>query len=118
MVLFSGSLKVKIGEAVDLKPTRCALRHSISSKNYQLLDPYVLVKVDNRRVGQTVTKQKTSRPTFNEDFSTRIWRSSEIELTVFHDTPIGYDDFVANCTLQFEELLKNGTKTFEGWVSY
>ncbi|XP_078418388.1 protein kinase C eta type isoform X2 [Cetorhinus maximus] len=116
MVVFSGSLKVKIGEAVDLKPTRCALRHSISSKSYQLLDPYVMVKVDNRRVGQTVTKQKTSQPTFNEDFSTQIWRSSEIELTVFHDTPIGYDDFVANCTLQFEELLKNGTKTFEGWV--
>ncbi|XP_072348008.1 protein kinase C eta type [Scyliorhinus torazame] len=116
MVVFSGSLKVKIGEAVDLKPTRCALRHSISSKSYQLLDPYVMVKVDNRRVGQTVTKQKTSQPTFNEDFNTHIWRSSEIELTVFHDTPIGYDDFVANCTLQFEELLKNGTKTFEGWV--
>uniref|UniRef100_A0A4W3GUJ0 Protein kinase C n=1 Tax=Callorhinchus milii TaxID=7868 RepID=A0A4W3GUJ0_CALMI len=116
MVVFSGSLKVKIGEAVGLKPTRCALRHSISSKNYQLLDPYVIVKVDNRRIGQTLTKQKTNKPTFNEDFNTEICKSSELELAVFHDTPIGYDDFVAHSTLQFEDLLKNGTTTFEGWI--
>lgn len=116
---FNGYLKVRIGEAVGLQPTRWSLRHSLFRKGYQLLDPYVTVSVDQVRVGQTSTKQKTNKPTYNEEFSATVTDGHQIELSVFHDTPIGYDDFVANCTLHFQDLLRSAgpSDSFEGWVS-
>ncbi|NXS13035.1 KPCL kinase, partial [Neodrepanis coruscans] len=114
---FNGDLKVRIGEAVGLQPTRWSLRHSLFRKGYQLLDPYVTVSVDQVRVGQTSTKQKTNKPTYNEEFSATVTDGHQIELSVFHDTPIGYDDFVANCTLHFHDLLRSAgpSDSFEGW---
>lgn len=116
---FNGYLKVRIGEAVGLQPTRWSLRHSLFRKGYQLLDPYVTISVDQVRVGQTSTKQKTNKPTYNEEFSATVTDGHQIELSVFHDTPIGYDDFVANCTLHFQDLLRSAgpSDSFEGWVS-
>lgn len=116
---FNGYLRVRIGEAVGLQPTRWSLRHSLFKKGHQLLDPYLTVSVDQVRVGQTSTKQKTNKPTYNEEFCTNVSDGGHLELAVFHETPLGYDHFVANCTLQFQELLRTaGTSdTFEGWVS-
>ncbi|XP_030626364.1 protein kinase C eta type isoform X2 [Chanos chanos] len=116
---FNGYLKLRIGEAVDLKPTTTSLRHSVMfNKGNQSLDPYIVVKVDEYKVGQTHTKQKTNMPTYNEEFSLNVNNGKHIELAVFHDAPIGYDDFVANCTIQFDDLMKktNTEETFEGWV--
>lgn len=116
---FNGYLRVRIGEAVGLQPTRWSLRHSLFKKGHQLLDPYLTVSVDQVRVGQTSTKQKTNKPTYNEEFCANVTDGGHLELAVFHETPLGYDHFVANCTLQFQELLRTaGTSdTFEGWVS-
>lgn len=117
---FNGYLKLRIGEALDLKPTTFSTRHTvIFNKAHQTLDPYIMVKVDDYKVGQTHTKQKTNMPTYNEEFSVTVSDAKQIEMAVFHDTPIGYDDFVANCTIQFEDLIKssNTGETFEGWVS-
>lgn len=115
---FNGYLRVRIGEAVGLQPTRWSLRHSLFKKGYQLLDPYLTVSVDQVRVGQTSTKQKTNKPTYNEEFCTNVTDGGHLELAVFHETPLGYDHFVANCTLQFQELLRTAgaSDTFEGWV--
>ncbi|KAM8921590.1 protein kinase C eta type [Pelodytes ibericus] len=115
---FNGSLKLKIGEAVDLQPTRWSLRHSVFKKGSSLLDPYITINVDECRVGQTSIKHRTNKPTYNEEFSLTINEGSKMELAVFHDTPIGYDDFVANCSLSFHELLKScgPSDCFEGWV--
>ncbi|KAL2099024.1 hypothetical protein ACEWY4_005504 [Coilia grayii] len=116
---FNGFLKLRIGEAVDLKPTSTARRHTaMFNKTNQTLDPYIVVKVDELKVGQTHTKQKTNVPTYNEEFGLNVSNGNQIELAVFHDTPIGYDDFVANCSIQFEDLVKTTSKeeTFEGWV--
>ncbi|XP_056151194.1 protein kinase C eta type [Lampris incognitus] len=116
---FNGHLKLRIGEAVNLKPTTFSLRHSvIFNKAPSSLDPYIMVKVDDLKIGQTHTKHKTSKPTYNEDFCHKVIDGNHIELAVFHDTPIGYDDFVANCTIQFEDLIKNSNteETFEGWM--
>lgn len=115
---FNGYLRVRIGEAVGLQPTRWSLRHSLFKKGHQLLDPYLTVSVDQVRVGQTSTKQKTNKPTYNEEFCANVSDGGHLELAVFHETPLGYDHFVANCTLQFQELLRTaGTSdTFEGWV--
>uniref|UniRef100_A0A7N8XRM0 Protein kinase C n=1 Tax=Mastacembelus armatus TaxID=205130 RepID=A0A7N8XRM0_9TELE len=113
---FNGYLKLRIGEAVDLKPTTFSLRHTvIFNKASPGLDPYIVVKVDDYKIGQTLTKQKTNTPTYNEEFCLNVNNGKQIELAVFHDTPIGYDDFVANCTIQFEDLITTG-ETFEGWM--
>ncbi|KAG8126603.1 hypothetical protein E2320_021667 [Naja naja] len=114
---FNGYMKVRIGEAVGLQPTRWSLRHSLFKKGYQLLDPYITVSVDQVRVGQTSTKQKTNRPTYNEEFSAPVNDGRQLELAVFHGTPIGYDDFVANCTVPFHDLLHGtgSSDSFEGW---
>ncbi|KAL0969039.1 hypothetical protein UPYG_G00221880 [Umbra pygmaea] len=116
---FNGYLKLRIGEAVDLKPTTFSLRHSVMfNKTAPTLDPYIVIKVDEYKIGQTHTKQKTNMPTYNEEFCLNVNDGKHIELAVFHDAPIGYDDFVANCSIQFEDLIKtsNTEETFEGWV--
>ncbi|XP_062375477.1 protein kinase C epsilon type [Sardina pilchardus] len=117
MVVFNGLLKIKIREALDLKPTAWALRHAVGPKPQTfLLDPYIALNVDDSRVGQTSTKQKTNSPAWNDEFVTEVYDGRKIELSVFHDAPIGYDDFVANCIIQFEDLLQNSSKHFEDWI--
>lgn len=119
MVVFNGLLKIKISEALDLKPTAWSLRHAVGPKTQTfLLDTYIALNVDDFRVGQTSTKQKTNSPVWHDEFVTEVHDGRKIELSVFHDAPIGYDDFVANCTIQFEELLHNGSKHFEDWVMF
>ncbi|XP_064177137.1 protein kinase C epsilon type-like [Anguilla rostrata] len=117
MVVFNGLLRIKICEAADLKPTAWSLRHAVGPKTQTfLLDTYIALNVDNSRVGQTSTKQKTNNPVWNDEFVTEVQDGRKIELSVFHDAPIGYDDFVANCTIQFEELLQNNSRHFEDWI--
>ncbi|KAK3573104.1 hypothetical protein QTP86_013221 [Hemibagrus guttatus] len=116
MVVFNGLLKIKIIEALDLKPTPWSLRHAVGPKAQSfLLDPYIALNVDDSRVGQTSTKPKTNSPAWHDEFVAEVRDGHKIELSVFHDAPIGYDDFVANCTIQFEDLLQNGSKHFEDW---
>uniref|UniRef100_A0A667XS64 Protein kinase C n=1 Tax=Myripristis murdjan TaxID=586833 RepID=A0A667XS64_9TELE len=117
MVVFNGLLKIKICEALDLKPTAWSLRHAVGPKTQTfLLDTYIALNVDDSRVGQTSTKQKTNSPAWNDEFTTEVHDGRTIELSVFHDAPIGYDDFVANCIIQFEDILHNGSKHFEDWI--
>ncbi|XP_042711100.1 protein kinase C epsilon type isoform X5 [Chrysemys picta bellii] len=117
MVVFNGLLKIKICEAVNLKPTPWSLRHAVGPRPQTfLLDPYIALNVDDSRIGQTSTKQKTNSPAWNDEFVTDVCNGRKIEMAVFHDAPIGYDDFVANCTIQFEDLLQNGSRHFEDWI--
>ncbi|KTG02564.1 hypothetical protein cypCar_00039106 [Cyprinus carpio] len=114
---FNGYMRLRIGEAVDLKPTTSSTRHTLQKKI--TLDPYIVVKVDNLKVAQTATKSKTNRPTFDDEFRPYISDGKELELAVFHNTTIGYDDFVANYRIQLDELItsSNTRQTFEGWVN-
>uniref|UniRef100_A0A3B1IYG9 C2 domain-containing protein n=1 Tax=Astyanax mexicanus TaxID=7994 RepID=A0A3B1IYG9_ASTMX len=117
---FSGSMRLRIGEAVHLQPTSAATRHAaLFGKATHTLDPYIVVKVDEYRVGQTRTKPRTSSPTYNEEFDACVSAGSTLELAVFHDAPIGYDQFIANCTIRFQDLMETTSteETFEGWVS-
>ncbi|XP_053098029.1 protein kinase C, eta, b isoform X2 [Pangasianodon hypophthalmus] len=115
---FTGYMRLRIREAVDLKPTTFSTRHTFHKKTQQL-DPYIVVKVDNYKVGQTAIRPRTNQPCFNEEFCPYVCEGKLLELAVFHDTPIGYDDFVANCTMQLETLLTSSSsrQTFEGWVN-
>ncbi|CAL8261114.1 unnamed protein product [Arctogadus glacialis] len=116
MPVFSGLLKVRVCEAVDLKPTAWALRHAVGKSGSFLLDPYLALNLDHSRLGQTATRTKTNSPAWNQEFCSEVREGRSLELSVFHDAPIGYDDFVANCTIQLEDLLQNGTRHFEDWV--
>uniref|UniRef100_A0A665V156 Protein kinase C n=1 Tax=Echeneis naucrates TaxID=173247 RepID=A0A665V156_ECHNA len=119
MVVFNGQLKIKICEALNLKPTAWSLRHAVGPKTQTfLLDTYIALNVDDSRVGQTSTKQKTNSPAWNDEFTTEVHDGRRIELSVFHDAPIGYDDFVANCIIQLEDILQNNSKHFEDWWLY
>lgn len=110
-------MRLRIREAHDLKPTTFSTRHTFTKKTPQL-DPYIVVKVDNFKVGQTAIRPKTNNPFFDEEFCPYICEGKELEVAVFHDTPIGYDDFVANCTMKLDNLLTSSSsrQTFEGWV--
>lgn len=116
MPVFSGLLKVRVCEAVDLKPTPWALRHAVGKSGSFLLDPYLALNLDQTRLGQTATRTKTNSPAWHQEFCTEVRQGRSLELSVFHDAPIGYDDFVANCTIQLEDLLQNGTRHYEDWV--
>ncbi|KAJ8418482.1 hypothetical protein AAFF_G00141910 [Aldrovandia affinis] len=73
MVVFNGLLKIKICEALDLKPTAWSLRHAVGPKTQTfLLDTYIALNVDDSRVGQTSTKQKTNSPAWNDEFVTEV----------------------------------------------
>ncbi|KAF3841704.1 hypothetical protein F7725_023655 [Dissostichus mawsoni] len=95
MVIFNGQLKIRIREALDLKPTAWSLRHAVGPKTQSfLLDTYIALNVDDSRVGQTSTKQKTNSPNWNHEFCTEVHEGRRLELSVFHDAPIGCDDFL------------------------
>ncbi|KAM6961155.1 LOW QUALITY PROTEIN: protein kinase C eta type [Aplochiton taeniatus] len=114
---FNGYMQIKIGNAMDLKPTTFSLRHSVIFNKASTLDPYIVIKVDDYKIGQTLTKPKTNMPTFNEEFCLNV-NHGKTNVSRFNDSPIGYDDFVANCTIPFEDLIKvsNSEETFEGFV--
>ena len=112
MVFFNGSVRLKIYEAVELRPTDFATRHSVTKA--QLIDPYISIDVDENPVAKTTTRPKTYKPTWNEDFNAEVHNGQTIGLTVFHDAAIPPDEFVANCSISFEDL--TGKESSDLWV--
>ncbi len=111
MAVFNGSLKIKICEAADLRPTDFAIRHQMGASQQ---NPYISVDVDDTHVARTTTKQKTTRPTWNEEFQTEVRNGQNITFNVFHDTAILSDEFIANCTIAFEDL--STSPSLDIWV--
>ena len=64
---------------------------------------------------QSSTKQKTFRPSWNEEFTSEIHNGQMIGITVFHDAAIPPDEFVANCSVAFEDIVAQQKNDF--WVS-
>lgn len=107
MVFFNGSMKLKICEAVDLRPTDYSARFSMGATKKDMeaaLDPYIAFDVDELHIARTTTKGKTSKPVWNEEFTAEVHNGQNFGLTVFHDAAIPPDDFVANCSLSFQDL--------------
>lgn len=116
MVYFNGTIKLTVCEAEDLKPTDFATRHQVVGiRGQSVIDPYVKVDVDDISVHRTQTKPKTARPIWNEEFSTEVHSGQNIGFTIFHDAAIPPDEFVANCTVAFEDIVERKSNDF--WVT-
>ncbi|XP_071501028.1 calcium-independent protein kinase C-like [Diadema antillarum] len=119
MVVFNGTLRLKVCEAVDLKPTDFATRFSnkdASSKTVTLIDPFVEVSVDDLHIGKTTIKQKTFSPAWNEDFESKVQNGENLIFTVYNNSIIK-SEFVANCTVAIEDLLQNANSNKNGSFS-
>ncbi|CAD6226480.1 GSCOCG00005846001-RA-CDS [Cotesia congregata] len=112
--MFTGTVKVKICEASGLRATD---KHR---KFWQdappIIDPYVLLDVDQNRLNRTSIKAKTFDPVWNEAFTHDVQAAVMLGLTVFHDAALPPDDFVANCRIPFEELVRREDETADFWV--
>lgn len=106
MVYFNGSMKLKLCEAVELRPTDFSTRFVSMgpSKTPPILDPYINIDIDEVFMARSTTKAKTTKPVWNEDFTSEVHNGQNVNLTVFHDSTIPPDEFVAICTLSFEDL--------------
>lgn len=118
--MFSGTVRVKICEACGLRPTDFQKRHNMMTfgkPEDQPIDPYVSIDVDENHLDRSSTKPKTFDPVWNETFSHEVQNAESLQLTVFHDAAIPPDDFVANCSIPFEELLQKDKDSNDFWVS-
>lgn len=120
--MFTGTIRVKICEAQDLRPTDCSKRHNMAfgkNDDMQLMDPYVTIDVDDdTHVAQTTAKAKTLDPVWNELFEHSVENARTMTLTVFHDAVISPDVFVANCSIHFEDLKTTEKEENDLWVSF
>ncbi|GBP93761.1 Protein kinase C [Eumeta japonica] len=130
--MFSGTVRVKVCEATGLRPTDFQKRHNMTFgkpgeppriSNYpytpvydQPIDPYVSIDADEHHLNRSTTKPKTFDPVWNETFIHEVHNVSSLGITVFHDAAIPPDDFVANCTIPFEDLLHRDKDASDFWV--
>lgn len=59
---------------------------------------------------------KTLEPCWNEFFIKEVENGKMVGLTVFHETTLPPDDFVANCSIFFTDLANRGTEQQDFWV--
>ncbi|KAF6217395.1 hypothetical protein GE061_001750 [Apolygus lucorum] len=116
--MFSGTVRVKICEACGLRPTDFQKRHTMTfgKPEDQPIDPYVSIDVDENHLDRSTTKPKTFDPVWNESFVHDVQNADNLGLTVFHDAAIPPDDFVANCSIPFQDLLQREKDATDFWV--
>ncbi|KAK7082534.1 hypothetical protein SK128_023090 [Halocaridina rubra] len=110
--MFTGSIKVKICEACDLRLTDCMTRYAQD----KTLDPYVTLEVDEVHWNKTQTRQKTFTPVWNEWFEHEVVAAQHLGLKIFNDSPVGSDDFVADATVPFEDIFADNQTHADLWV--
>ena len=111
--MFTGSIKVKICEASDLRLTDCMTRYAQD----KTLDPYVSLEVDEVHWTKTQPRQKTFEPVWNEWFENEVAGAVHLGLKIFHDSAVGNDDFVADATVPLEEIFADNQTHADMWVS-
>ncbi|XP_026743205.1 protein kinase C isoform X3 [Trichoplusia ni] len=116
--MFSGTVRVRVCEATGLRPTDFQKRHNMTfgKPDDQPIDPYVSIDADEHHLDRSSTKPKTFDPVWNETFIHEVHNVGSLGLTVFHDAAIPPDDFVANCTIPFEDLMHRDKDATDFWV--
>ena len=110
--LFNGSCKLKVIDADNLQATDYSTRYSFQTSSSFTLSPYVHVDIDDVPMGRTSTKVRTSSPQFNEEFQLDVKQGHKINMTVFHDSALPPDEFVANCSIPLYEIKAKGQPIF------
>ncbi|KFB41211.1 AGAP002748-PA-like protein [Anopheles sinensis] len=116
--MFTGTLRLKVCEAIGLRPTDFQTRHTMTFGRLsdQLIDPYVSIDVDEKFIDRSTTKPRTFDPVWNESFIHEVDGANVLGMTIFHEGPIT-DVFVANATIPFEELVtRNESEQPDFWV--
>nr|XP_045622033.1 calcium-independent protein kinase C-like isoform X2 [Procambarus clarkii] len=119
--MFTGNIRVKICEAADLRLTDCMTRYVGvagvgKGPQDQTLDPYVSLDLDEVHWNKTQPRQKTLTPVWNEWFEHEVVGAVQLGLKIFHDSPVGNDDFVADATVPFEEICADNQTHADIWV--
>lgn len=110
--LFNGNITIKVIEAESLKATDFSTR-IFQTTSFQL-SPYIHLDIDDLPIGRTITKHRSTNPTFNEEFKSSVQAANMINFTVFHDAALPPDEFVANCSVSLHQLKAN--KVNDLWV--
>uniref|UniRef100_A0A182VZQ9 protein kinase C n=1 Tax=Anopheles minimus TaxID=112268 RepID=A0A182VZQ9_9DIPT len=116
--MFTGTLRLKVCEAIGLRPTDFQTRHTMTFGRLgdQLIDPYVSIDVDEKFIDRSTTKPRTFDPVWNESFIHEVENANVLGMTIFHEGPIT-DVFVANTTIPFEDLVtRNESEQQDFWV--
>lgn len=117
-IMFTGTLRLKVCEAIGLRPTDFQTRHTMTFGRLgdQLIDPYVSIDVDEKFIDRSTTKPRTFDPVWNESFIHEVENANVLGMTIFHEGPIT-DVFVANTTIPFEDLVtRNESEQQDFWV--
>ena len=118
MPQFTGTLKLKIGEAMDPTETTSGHANVVRTQQTTLID--AIVDVDEIHADRSTTKRKTFKPISNEFFTTEVKNGQNLCLTVFHDAATHPDDFGANFKISFDELLnsakESGKRENDVWI--
>ncbi|XP_023245369.1 protein kinase C isoform X2 [Copidosoma floridanum] len=112
--MFTGTIKVEICEASGLRATD--KQRKFWQDEPPILDPYVQLDIDEKYLNCSSTKNKTFNPVWNECFTHEVHDAMLLGLTVFHNAALQPDDFVANCSIPFEELIQRDDETTDFWV--
>lgn len=112
--VFNGIVKIKILEAENLKPTGYSTR--IFQNSTFVISPYVHIDIDELSIGRTATKHRNQNPIFNEEFSSNSHSARTINFTIFHDSSLPPDEFVANYSLSLNEIRKSNKDNAEFWL--
>ncbi|XP_015585252.1 protein kinase C isoform X2 [Cephus cinctus] len=114
--MFTGTIKVKIFQALGLTATDKQRKQRFWQEEPPILDPYVLLDVDESHLIKSSIKPKTFDPVWNECFTHEVQDAVMLGLTIFHKAALPPDDFVANCSIPFEELMHRDDETADFWV--
>ena len=112
--MFTGTIKVEICEASSLRATD--KQKKFWQDEPPILDPYIQLDVDENCLDRTSIKPKTFDPVWNESFTHEVQEAVLLGFTVFHNAPLQQDDFVANCSIPFAELIQREDETSDFWV--
>lgn len=104
MVVFNGTMRLKVFEADNLRATQHATRYFPQNPSLAFVSPYVSVDIDDLPLGRTPTKEKTTSPTYNEEFTSDVHNGHQLHFTIFHDAALPPDEYVADCTVKFENI--------------
>ncbi|CAF2511765.1 unnamed protein product [Rotaria sp. Silwood2] len=95
---------LKIIEADNLRATQHSTRYFPQNPSTTYVSPYVSVDIDDLPLGRTHTKEKTTTPAYNEEFSSDVYNGHQLHFTIFHDAALPPDEFVADSTIKFENI--------------